>query len=49
MKCGMRHLFFDILVMPQVHAKHSEMSLVPALVPRKMGLAMISWNVCQAP
>jgi hypothetical protein len=38
------HTFLDFLVMPQAHAKHSEISLVPMSEPRRMRLAMISWN-----
>jgi hypothetical protein len=42
------HTFFEFLVIPQAHAKHSEMSLVPASSLRRMRLAMISRNVCHA-
>jgi len=42
------HTFFEFVVIPQAHAKHSEMLLVPATRPRRMRLAMISRNVCHA-
>lgn len=42
------HIFFEFVVITQAHAKHSEMSLVPAISLRRMRLAMIFRNVCHA-
>jgi len=42
------HTFFEFLVIPQAHAKHSEMLLVPTSSLRRMRLAMTSRNVCLA-
>jgi hypothetical protein len=46
--CAKWHTFFEFIVIPKAHAKHSEMLLVPAPGPRRMRLAMFSRNVCNA-
>ena len=44
--CAEWHSILDFLVIPEMHAKHSEMSLVPISGARRMWSAMISWNAC---
>jgi len=45
-RCAEWHTFFDILAIPEMHAKHSEMSLVSTSEARRMQFAMNSRYAC---
>ncbi len=47
-RCAKWHTFFDFLAIPETHAKHSELSLVPTSGPRRMRFPLNSWNTSLA-